>query len=95
MFRNRVRSGFSRNALAALVLAGAALAAWTFAGSSPAHAFGDRYERFQERSAYGWRPSPPAIHGFWGQRRWQRYNDGFGFRPPSPRPHYGYDHGWR
>lgn len=90
MFGNRARIGF-----AALALGGAVLAASTFAGSGEAQAFGGRYERSYERPAYGygWRPAPPAVHGFWGQRRWHRYSDGYGMRPPPPR--YGYGYGWR
>ncbi|MCO5092530.1 hypothetical protein [Bosea sp. (in: a-proteobacteria)] len=90
MFANRARTG-----LAALAFGGAVLAASLAAGSGEAHAFGGRYERSFERPAYGygWRPAPPAVHGFWGQRRWHRYSDGFGMRPVPPRAGYGY--GWR
>jgi hypothetical protein len=90
MLGNRARIG-----LAALALGGAVLAASTFAGTGDAQAFGGRYERSYERPAYGygWRPAPPAVHGFWGQRRWHRYYDGYGMRPPPPRSSYGY--GWR
>jgi hypothetical protein len=90
MFGNRARIG-----LTALALGGAVLAASTFAGTDDAQAFGGRYERSYERPAYGygWRPAPPAVHGFWGQRRWHRYSDGYGMRPPPQR--YGYGYGWR
>lgn len=90
MFRNRARTG-----LAALALGGVVLTASIVAGTGNAQAFGDRYERGYERPAYGygWRPAPPAVHGFWGQRRWHRYSDGYGMRPPPPRSSYGY--GWR
>ncbi|MGO4172462.1 hypothetical protein [Bosea sp. TAF32] len=90
MFRNRARLGF-----AAFALGGIVLAASTFAGAGNAQAFGGRYEPAYERPAYGadWRPAPPAVHGFWGQRRWHRYYDGYGMRPPPPR--YGYGYGWR
>jgi hypothetical protein len=90
MSGNRTRTG-----LAAFALGGAMLAASITAGAGEAHAFGGRYERSYERPAYGygWRPAPPAVHGFWGQRRWHRYYDGYGMRPPPPRTGYGY--GWR
>lgn len=90
MFRNRARIGFAAFALGTI-----ALAASTFAGAGQAQAFGDRYERAYERPAYGagWRPAPPVVHGYWGQRRWHRYSDGYGMRPPPPRSSYGY--GWR
>ena len=90
MFGNRARIG-----LAALALSGAVLAVSAFAGVGEAQAFGGRYERSYERPAYGygWRPAPPAVHGFWGQRRWHRYSDDYGMRPPPPR--YGYGYGWR
>jgi len=89
MSGHRARIGF-----AAFLFGGVALAASTFAGTGDAQAFGDRYERFAGYQAQGWRPPPPAFHGYWGQRRWHRYyNDGYGMRPPPPR--YGYGYGWR
>ena len=71
MFGNRARIG-----LAALALSGAMLTASAFAGAGEAQAFGG-YERSYDRPAYGygWRPAPPAFHGYWGQRRWQRWNE--------------------
>jgi hypothetical protein len=82
---------FAGASLATFVLGATALAAASFVNVGSAEAFGGRYERGYERPAYGWRPAPPAMHGYWGQRRWQRYNDGYDFRGP-PRS-YGY--GWR
>ncbi|WP_293806647.1 hypothetical protein [uncultured Bosea sp.] len=90
MFGNRARIG-----LAALALSGAVLAGATFAGAGEARAFGGGYERSYDRPAYGygWRSAPPAVYGFWGHRRWHRYSDEYGMRPPPPR--YGYGYGWR
>lgn len=90
MFGNRARIGF-----AAFALGGIVLTVSTFAGAGNAQAFGGRYEPVYERPAYGygWRPAPPAMYGFWGQRRWHRYFDGYGGRPMPPREGYGY--GWR
>lgn len=90
MLGHRARIGF-----AALALGGAVLAASALAGAGEAQAFGGRYEHRYERPVYdyGWRPAPPAVHGFWGQRRWHRYSDDYGMRPPAPRSSYGY--GWR
>lgn len=87
MFSNRAGTSL------AIVAAAAMLIAASGGHASPAHAFGD-HERGYGRADAGWRPIPPAVHGFWGQRRWQRYNDDFGFRAP-PRSHRGYGHGWR
>ncbi|KRE17800.1 hypothetical protein ASE63_00945 [Bosea sp. Root381] len=85
---------FAGVSLATFVVGASALVAASFMTAGSAEAFGGRYERGYERPAYGWRPPPPAMHGYWGHRRWQRYNEGF--RPP-PRHHYGYgrDYGWR
>ncbi|SIQ02205.1 hypothetical protein [Bosea sp. TND4EK4] len=69
-----------RIGLAVLALAGAASLA---AGPAAyAQASGSRPEAGRERPPHGydWRPAPPAVHGFWGQRRWQRYSDNFGVR---------------
>ncbi len=90
MLGHRARIGF-----AALALGGLALAASIVAGVGDAQAFGGRSEQSWQRPAYdaGWRPAPPAVHGFWGQRRWHRYSHGFDTRPPPPRSSYGY--GWR
>ena len=90
MFRS-----FAGTSLATLIVGATALAAASLATASSADAFGGRYERGYERPAYGWRPPPPAMHGYWGQRRWQRYNDGYGFRAPPPPARYGYGYGWR
>ena len=81
--------------LASLAIGAAALAAASFMTVSPAEAFGQRYEQGRDTPAYGWRSPPPAFHGYWGRRRWQHHNDGYGFRPPPPRYGYGYGHGWR
>jgi hypothetical protein len=80
--------------LATLIVGATALAAASFATTGSAEAFGGRYERGYETPAYGWRP-PPTVHGYWGQRRWQHYND-HGYRAPPPPPaRYGYGYGWR
>jgi len=88
MFRSFAVTGLAGFAISAVALTTASLMT-----TGPAEAFGPRYER--EVPAYGWRPPPPAVHGYWGHRRWQRYNEGF--RPPPPRQHYGYGrgYGWR
>ncbi len=92
MFRNRARIGF-----AAFAFGAAAVVASTLATTAPAQAFWAGFDRTHERLAFsgpGWRPSPPAYHGYWGQRRWQRYNDDdYGVRPRPQR--YGYGYGWR
>lgn len=69
MFRKLATAG-----LAALALGSGGLAMLSLVGSGEAQAY-DRYERQYERRAYGWRPSPPVFHGYWGQRRWQRWNE--------------------
>ena len=76
------------------VLGAAALAAATVALPGQASAYEGRYERSYER-AYGddWRPAPPRFHGYWGQRRWERRYEGYGFRAPPPPPAYWYS--WR
>ncbi|SEF68539.1 hypothetical protein [Bosea lathyri] len=85
---------FAGVSLATFVLGATAVAAASFVNVSSAEAFGGRYEAGYDRPAYGWRrPPPPAFHGYWGQRRWQRYNDGYGSRPQPQR--YGYGYGWR
>lgn len=89
----RISAGAS---LATFAIGASALLAASFVTASPAEAFGGRYERGYERPSYGWRPPPPpVVHGYWGQRRWQRYNDGYGFRAPPPPARYGYGYGWR
>ena len=60
--------------VAALALAVAALALSGLVGGGVAQAY-DRYERQYERREPGWRPSPPAFHGYWGYRRWKRWNE--------------------
>lgn len=82
---------FAGASLATFFVGATALVAASVTNINSAEAFGGGYERGYERPAYGWRPPPPAFHGYWGHRRWQRYNDGF--RPPPPPPRYGY--GWR
>jgi hypothetical protein len=79
--------------LASFVVGAAALTSASLATISPAEAFGGRYERGYDRPAPGWRPPPPAMHGYWGQQRWRRYNESYGWRPPPQR--YGYGYGWR
>ena len=81
---------FATTSLATLVLGAAALTAATFTSAGSAQAYDGRYERGYERP-YGWRPAPPLYNGYWGERRWRRHHDGYGFRAPPP-PH-GY--GWR
>ncbi|PZN99320.1 MAG: hypothetical protein DCF30_12060 [Hyphomicrobiales bacterium] len=81
--------------LASLAIGAVALAAASVMTSGSAEAFGGRYEQGYGARAHDFRPAPPAVHGYWGQRRWQRYNDGYGFRSPPPRYRYGYGHGWR
>lgn len=88
MFRNRAGTRLAIVATAAMLIAASG------GHASPAHAFGGHEQRGYGRADSGWRPLPPAVHGFWGQRRWQRYNEDFGVRAP-PRSHRGYDHGWR
>lgn len=91
MFRS-----FAATSLASLAIGAAAFAAASLTTVSSAEAFGGRYERgYDGPPAYGWRPPPPVVHGYWGRRHWQRYHDGYGFRPPPPPPRYGYGHGWR
>ena len=84
---------FAGASLATFIVGATALAAASLTTAGSAEAFGGGYERGYERPAYGWRPAPPAMHGYWGQRRWQRYNDGYGLRAPPAR--YGYGYGWR
>ncbi|WP_332682568.1 hypothetical protein [Bosea sp. (in: a-proteobacteria)] len=81
MFRKLATAG-----LAALTLGTTVFAATSLVGSGSAQAY-DRHERQYERRAYGWRPAPPAFHGYWGQRRWQRWNE--------ERRDYGYGYGRR
>jgi len=68
MFRKLATAG-----LAALALGTTVFAAASLAGGGQAQAY-DRYERQYERRDH-WRPAPPAFHGYWGQRRWQRWSD--------------------
>lgn len=86
-----------RNALAAAALTAATFAGANLLAPAPAAAFGQGHgygSRF-DGPPPGWRPSPPAVHGYWGARRWRRYNDGYGWRPPPPPPSQGYGYGWR
>lgn len=87
MFRNLAVTGLAGLAIGAVALTTASLMT-----TGSAEAFGPRYER--AAPAYGFRPPPPAFHGFWGHRRWQRWNENF---RPLPRPHDGYArrYGWR
>jgi hypothetical protein len=60
---------------AALALVGAT--SFTAVSAADAQDAGNRLEAGRERPQHGfdWRPAPPAVHGFWDQRRWQRYSD--------------------
>jgi hypothetical protein len=78
-------------AATSIAIGAVALAVASFTAPSAAQAFGPRFEDGPP-PAYGWRPPPPAMHGYWGYRRWRHYNEGF--RPPPPPP-YGYGYGWR
>lgn len=89
MFRKFASAG-----IAALVIGAAALGAASLAWTSPAAAYEGRWDRRQERPAYGWRPSPPVVHGYWGARYWRRYGDAER-RQVRPHQHQGYGHGWR
>lgn len=81
--------------LTTLVIGAAALVGASLTSAAPAQAWDGRPGPAYERS-YGFRPAAPAYHGYWGQRRWRRYHDGYGFRaPPPPRYGYGHGHGWR
>lgn len=75
---SRVRIGLAILALAGATVLAVGPGAW-------AQAFGTRSEPARERPPHGydWRPAPPAVHGFWGQRRWQRYSEDFGARSIS------------
>ncbi len=86
---------FAATSLASLAIGAAALAAASVMTVGPAAAFGEGYGPRYDTPAHGWRPPPPAVHGYWGHRRWQRYNDGYGFRSPPPRYGYGYGRDWR
>lgn len=77
--------------LATLLIGAAVLTAASVATAAPAAAYDGRYERYSEGPRPGWRPPPPAMHGYWGHRQWRRHHDGYGFRAPPPP--YGY--GWR
>jgi hypothetical protein len=87
MFRRLIATG-----LATLVIGAAALTGASLATTSPARAYDGYHGRGYERPHH-WRPAPPAFHGYWGHRRWQRYNEGHRFRAPPPR--YGHGYGWR
>lgn len=77
----RARAGMATGALAAGLVLAASAGAW-------AQAARDTNEREKPPHGYDWRPAPPAVHGFWGQRRWQRYSEDFGTRT-VPASSYG------
>ncbi|MDP3410253.1 hypothetical protein [Bosea sp. (in: a-proteobacteria)] len=92
MFRH-----FAATSLASLAIGAAVFAAASLTTVSPAKAFGGRYERgYYGPPAHGWRPPPPVVHGYWGERRWRRWHEERQFHgAPPPRYGYGYGHGWR
>lgn len=90
MFRITTKPGLVKLAIGAAALAVAGLAS-----VGPSEAYDGRYGYGYERPAYGWRPPPPVVHGYWGHRQWRRYNDGYGFRSPPPPPGAYYRYGWR
>lgn len=90
MFRISATPRLAKLAIGAAALG---LATLSFIGSS--EAYDGRYGYGYERPAYGWRPPPPAFHGYWGRRHWRRHYDGYGFRPPPPPPGAYYRYGWR
>ncbi|MFN3670971.1 MAG: hypothetical protein ACK4VM_03575 [Bosea sp. (in: a-proteobacteria)] len=82
--------------LTTLVIGAAALVGSSLIAAAPAQSWDGRGGRGYER-VEGFRPAPPAYHGYWGHRQWRRHHDGYGFRAPPPPPRYGYGYGggWR
>ncbi len=80
--------------LATFIIGAATLGAASLAGTGSAAAFDGRWDRSQERPAYGWRPAPPAFHGYWGQRQWRRFGED-DRRFVRPRHYESYGYGWR
>ncbi len=90
MFRITSKPGLLKLAIGATALVAAGMASL---GSSEAH--DSRYDHGYERPGHGWRPTPPAFHGFWGARQWRRHHEGYGVRPAPPPPSAYYRYGWR
>lgn len=72
---------------ACVLAAGLVMAAGPCAWAQDLHGRGEA-GREPPPHGYDWRPAPPAVHGFWGQRRWQRYSQDFGTRA-VPMSSYG------
>lgn len=81
---------YLRIGLAALALALAGAGSLGAGPGAQAQALGGLPAAGRERPPHGydWRPAPPAVHGFWGQRRWQRYSDDLAARS-LPASSYG------